>query len=420
MAFSPDGATLASVGDHSARLWDLRAPRVTGHALATRTDLSFGAAFSPDSRTVAIPGQDQKVGLWDAVTRRRRDVELAGRHFAGLESLAFSPDGRLLAGGGTDNAVRLWNVGAPPRGLQSTVPSPRAAFRVAFDRNGRTCASSSGDRVDLWDWRSRRIRGQVKIGSVILDLDLSADGRTLGVLRLDGKVQLIDVPTRRVRGPARILPGVHADEMALSPDGRMLAITDFEGQVFLASTASGRSLGRPLTRNPSGNVFAVAFSPDSRTLATGGGDLRSELWDVRARRRIGVLIGHGERVSDIAFSPDGSMLVSTGADRTVRRWDMRSRRQIGAPLATGTGPASVVAVSPDGEAIAAANDAGTVRFWDAHTGRTLGAPLRSRGASSIAFAPDGAGLVVGSQNPGVLLWTPAVWSNSQRTLRGVV
>ncbi len=109
-------------------------------------------------------------------------------------------------------------------------------------------------------------------------------------------------------------------------------------------------------------VYSVEFSPDGKTLASGGGYLGPDLkpgeimlWDVETGKLRESLKGHAGGVWSVAFSPDGKTLASGSADKTIRLWDVPTGRA----LTTFTGPTDwvrSVVFTPDGKTLASAGN----------------------------------------------------------------
>ncbi|MFE7273169.1 toll/interleukin-1 receptor domain-containing protein [Streptomyces sp. NPDC057623] len=154
-------------------------------------------------------------------------------------------------------------------------------------------------------------------------------------------------------------------------------------------------------------VMSVAFSPDGRTVVTGGGDGVVRLWNTATQQKAGnSLIGHHGGITSVAFGPGGKTLASSSHDGTVRLWDVARRTPIGPPFNAHVGSITSTAFSPDGRTLftASTSDSWSVQVWDVATHRQIGKPLSgSTYAAPVVFSPDGK-TFASSSGDGLQLW----------------
>src|SRR5207253_2717574 len=134
------------------------------------------------------------------------------------------------------------------------------------------------------------------------------------------------------------------NSVAYSPNDRWLAAGTGEfgsgGEIKILDAGTGQET-LSLQRHTS-DVRGVTFSPDSRRLASCGGDYRVRIWDTATAREIATLRGHQGTVYAITYSPTGAQIASAGEDRTVYVWDVAS----GSPLFSFRGlPGTITAAS---------------------------------------------------------------------------
>jgi WD40 repeat protein/serine/threonine protein kinase len=147
-----------------------------------------------------------------------------------------------------------------------------------------------------------------------------------------------------------------------------------------------------------GEVHAVAFGPDGRSLITAGADRTARLWDLAKGAPLLSPMRHPAAVRAIALSPDGKMLATASDDGSVWRWDALAGALAGDPLQHGAA-VRAVRFSPDGSRIVTASRSGLPCLWEAATGRLIArAAGRDAEVLAVAFHPDGTILATASDD----------------------
>jgi WD40 repeat protein/serine/threonine protein kinase len=215
----------------------------------------------------------------------------------------------------------------------------------------------------------------------------------------------------RCRVNALLAPPLHhPDEVwavAFSPDGRTLVTGSKDGVARLWDAQTGAEL-RQLRGHDAG-VHAVAFSPDGRFVVTGGEDGTARRWDPTTGRELGCR-KHACRVKAVAVSRDGQKVLTAGGDTPkklgeVFLWDAALDRQL-CRCDEHQGLVCAAAFSPDGKTVLTAGEDGTARLWDVSTGAEQLHQLRHpRGnIRAVAFSPDGQTVLTGGYDGTARLW----------------
>jgi eukaryotic-like serine/threonine-protein kinase len=435
----------------TVRVWDLDSDRSRPRLRYVVGGFGF-VMLSPDGRFLAAREGDGRLTIRNAADGRISRI--VATELADAKALAISSDGRYLAAAATPSRVFVWDLSGEiePRIFSDDGP---AADRLVFSPDGKALlAIAGGKRVSLRDLQTGRQRvivslDPVRVGS--FNLTFSPDGSQLALYgsgQPGGMVptSLYEVATGT---PQRNFPGRRTFQyMSFAPDGKSLFLggdhdlsiwrlqpaqefdtfVDHHAEVWAAAfspdgrtVASGGDddtlrLWEPETGRERASVTAhkatvssLAFRPDGRVIASGslerGNNLK--LWDAVTLRQIAQLSGHPEPVRSVAFSPDGRILASAGSDRQILLWDGAT----GAPLDVLVGHEDKVrriAFAPDGLTLASASNDRTVRLWDTRT-RQPSAALKGRyPVSSIAFSADGQMLASADENGYITVWDPTM------------
>ncbi len=439
LVFTPDSKSLLSASsDGTVRRWDLADGRQTGAwtvHVEKRANVR-GLAVTADGKRMAAGNDNGECRVWDLATRD--EVFQLPVQSMPVTGVAFSPDGKILATctgrwqeWQTPGELKLWNAktGEPVAKLDGHDGETKGVF---FSRDGGRLVSYGSDQsVKIWDVASRRLvhtqESQHNISAAaLLNKATLLFGDTLG--NLTG----VDLTTGRMlmqtRGHFDYLSAI-----AASPDAREFATASHDGffkvwpaklpelairQLPAKAAASTRlaekirgwqslTVGRATSLemrkvkvlSPHGDqVWFAIYSPDGKTLATGGTDKTVKLWNAETMELIHTLSGHRAFTTHAAFSTDGKKVatVSWDTDKTVKLWDVETGKLLASSQAH-EGGCRDVAYSPDGQFIATACEDHYVRLFtpDLALSQTLDLGLN---VYSLAFSPDSQILAVGTGN----------------------
>jgi RNA polymerase sigma factor (sigma-70 family) len=424
--FTPDGKTLVrreAGGRVSLRAVD------TGREVRSFQDTESGSrtlALDAGGRTLAVASTNS-IRLWDLVTGKRGQTL---EDSANLAQLAFTRDGRTLAGGWDDGTFQLWNV-ATGRKLLKPFPGHRGWVGcVAYSPDGRTLATGSATDGTLRLWQAstgQEIRHWETRGP--LALAFSPDGKTLASSGGDRVVRCWDVATGKetLHFRAGQEPGNHPHSVRFSPDGKLLAAADHGGiRLWRVTGQEVRRLQMPAPSPRPGAVtpWSLAFSTDGQFLAASRGKVVC-LWETTAGREVGRFVSPGADVTALAFSADGRTLASAGDEDTVRLWEVATgkERRLRGPgdlpdrldangvrvSRPSAGVFTALAFSADSETLLGGRLRDEALYvWDLTRDRPAAkVPGHKENVSGLAVARDGKTVASASADRTVLVWDVA-------------
>jgi WD40 repeat protein len=340
LAFSRDGKVLASAGsDQRIRLWDPATGEelrpTPGHRGSVRT-----MAFAPDGRTVVSGSLDRTIRFWDWSSGREwsRGEDIGDDW--GASAILYSPDGKSLVSletvsaspWGAREVIRLWD---PSTGKMLTRPAIKGVNRIwsitfLADNQTLVLALEAGS-IGLWQPATgvfRRLPTENDKG--VATLVSSPDGKNIAWANGKQWFGIRDLATGEDRHTFKNPRYFFHVALAFSTDGTVLATAGGNAVVSVWDVATGRQLYALKNDRIEGDhsIRGLAFSPDGSIIATA--EFREvRLWDLRTRKLFRQLTGHQGQVNAVAFAPDGRTLVSASDDGTLLVWDMTGRLEAG-------------------------------------------------------------------------------------------
>ncbi|MEO0869896.1 MAG: WD40 repeat domain-containing protein [Cyanobacteria bacterium J06642_11] len=308
-------------------------------------------SFSSNGQMLASAGGDGYIRVWDVNATLQGDEKRWIRRLVSIPasdryvtSLAFSPDNRYLVTGTYNGGVRVWDLNncERDRPVCSSQLILNRDYRgvapvVKFSPSGRLLAASNYDgTVTLWDWRTREViavlepetgshRGD-RLDGRFSSLTFSPDEAYLAAGSHDDFITLWSLyPGDEYERLATIDTGNGVDSVAFSPDGQLLASSNFRG-VEIRSVRSRR--GRLRIDDYSEleakkRINTLTFLPDGLSLFTGDNGNSVGLWDVEEEEPLTTVPAnqqHERPVLAVDISPSGNLLASGSTDGVIKLW----------------------------------------------------------------------------------------------------
>jgi WD40 repeat protein len=337
-------------------------------------------AWSPDGAHLVSSSWDGTVQVWDSATGQRL-LTYSG-HPQGPTSVAWSPDSSRLVSAGFEGSLQVWRAadGARVWSYQDYTYEPyvpNAPSASNFTYNPRVAWSAEGSRIATVGFPAR-LPSELTMTTMLWD---ATSGRRLLIYNdpLSQRVSWAPESARLATGgveqtvsvwPAPLAPDAAGATPTATPDQNAAASGPYPAKIWSY-------------HGDSAYVWGLAWSPDGARIASCGqkpivlfasnGGVR--IWDAATGRRVLTYTGHSSSVDlwALAWSPDGRYLASGGSDQVVRVWDARIGEDLATyyghvdqpPVYTSADPYTIIAIawSPDSTRLATSALNGPVRVW---------------------------------------------------------
>jgi len=443
LAWSPDGARVASAAFGERASLVLRADAGLLEAIARQPPGAFSTVWKPDGTAVLTAGFDNAARFFDPLTGEASGPPL--HHGAYVSAALFSPDGRRVFTGAYDGTARLWELPQPPAAPAEVANSKSSAGGRFLARrdwkegtlgmlvihnmadggiagrtgpgrcagladNGRTLVWLGGDKFELHEFRDGQPRTLSAFAfpydsapAAAREVEITPDAAR-AVITADRKTwQVWDITAPQAARTGTLQMEARGTQLAFSADGTLMASVSARPQreagalVIVWNLRTCTEVSRFATVQ---GIACIEFSPDSRLIAWGG--RRGDLIGASARMHrcadgqpVTPFLTHRGDIEDVEFTPDSRLLATGCRDGYARLWKADSGELAGPELFH---PHHVVSVSftRDGARMVTlhAGAAPAMRVWETASGVAVTPPLRlGRGHWLARFTDDGSALI---------------------------
>jgi WD40 repeat protein len=288
----------------------IRPYTVAGHA-----DMVTAQAWSPNERFIASAGKDGVVIVWNALNGQT--VSLYHSPSAVVTSLAWSPDSTRLVSGGSDGVAQTWDATTGSSVLSHHMAFG-AVYAVAWSPNGQFIAAGAAV-VDIWNARTGRLIRSLSSTNVFgpTDLQWSPDSQRLAV-GLDNNLgaQIWSLTSSKMLLSYR--PPSQLRTLAWSPDGQFIVSGDVNGTIQVWNARNGTRVTTYKGHTHGTGISRVCWMPDGQRIISSSRDGTVQIWRATTGQKLFTYRDPSGDIEAMAVSPDGSYIVTGGIDHKER------------------------------------------------------------------------------------------------------
>lgn len=347
--------------------------------------------------------------------------KLPVKHEGGVNTVTFSQKGKYWATAGFDRTACLQeaNFAKPPK----CIAHRDSVTAVGFSSDEKYLATASLDgTVHILETASGKQLSVLNCGQSVTTVAFSPDKESqyLVAASSDNAACLWHDWNNAHPQLVRLEHNSFVKAIAFSPDSKLLATASLDGAIYLWNPINGQQImelkGKETHAHRAG-VNAIAFSSDSKLLATASSDRTVRIWNsADGIETVNPLIKHKDRVIAVTFSPDSKLLATASLDGTVGIWNVNNNKMGTAQwvqkvndkwLYKPSGNALEVkdiAFSPDGKYLATASSDNTARRWDIQSHQVVTVMIHGDIVTAVAFNPDGDSIATASLDGTARLW----------------
>ena len=278
-------------------------------------DIPKSVDFQPMGNHIAVCYENGEIDLVNPSNDDRRLLYDGGLGPADRYMTSFSPNGDAL----------LCRTSSGPRLLSIPNGQPLMVERIGRTTFARFCPAKNSMvvqnedmSVSLIDFPTEKEQTlQADAMSQIRDLAFSPDGRVMAMFDSDGQMRIFDLDSQRL---LHTFDAGNPFTFAVSQEGKFVAITYFDRNIRILDARTG---GNVSTLDGHHNmVWWLAFTEEG-ALISSSRDGTVRFWNVRLGNETSTLSAHPGRIC-FSISRDGTRLATAGFDKRLTIWDMKA------------------------------------------------------------------------------------------------